>query len=122
MPRLDHVGVYVGDLERSVNFYREVFGFPEHHRMVAGESKIAFLDIGGGLLEIIQRPGAPGEAPKGSWSHIAIQVGEYGAMESRLEGMGLELRKKVLDDGTRLAFFKDPDGHDIEIMDKGQSQ
>ena len=122
MPALDHVGIYVSDLERSLDFYRRVFGFPEHHRMRVGESKIAFLDIGGGLLELIQRPGAPGEAPRGSWSHVAIEVEDYGAMESRLEGMGLELRKKTLDDGTRLAFCKDPDGHDVEIMEKGQHQ
>jgi catechol 2,3-dioxygenase-like lactoylglutathione lyase family enzyme len=39
-------------------------------------------------------------------------------MESRLEGLGLVLRKVTLGDGSRIAFFKDPDGHDVEIMEK----
>jgi len=36
----------------------------------------------------------------------------------RLRGMGLELREMALDDGSRIVFFKDPDGHDVEIDEK----
>jgi hypothetical protein len=45
-------------------------------------------------------------------------VENYDAMELMLEGKGLELRKVTLDNGSRIAFFKDLDGHDIEIMEK----
>lgn len=122
MARLDHVGIYVRDLEKSLNFYREIFGFPEHHRLDTAESRIAFLHVGGGLLELIQRPGAPGIAPGGRWSHVSFQIDNYDGLVSRLERMGLDLRKVTLDDGSRVAFFKDPDGHDVEIMEKGQFQ
>ena len=122
MASLDHIGIYVKDLERSLKFYSDVFGFPEHHRFVAGVSKIAVLDIGKGLLELIQRPDAPAEAPKGRWSHVAFHVDDYEGLVSKLEGMGIELRKVTLEDGSRIAFFKDPDGHDIEIMERGLSQ
>jgi lactoylglutathione lyase len=119
---LDHMGIYVKDLERSLRFYNEVFGFSEHHRFSVGESSIVVLDIGTGLLELIQRPDAPAEAPKGRWSHTAFHIDDYERLVYKLEGMGLELRKVVLSDGSRVAFFKDPDGHDIEIMEKGLSQ
>jgi len=33
--------------------------------------------------------------------------------------MGLELRKVTMADGSRIAFFKDPDGHTVEMMEKG---
>ena len=122
MTNLDHIGIYVRDLESSLNFYNEVFGFSEHQRFSKGESKIAVLDIGKGLLELIQRPDAPAEAPKGRWSHVAFHIKDYDSLVSKLEGMGLELRKVTLEDGSRIAFFKDPDGHDIEIMEKGLSQ
>jgi catechol 2,3-dioxygenase-like lactoylglutathione lyase family enzyme len=117
MPEVDHIGIYIKDLERSLGFYDKVFGFPVHHRMEAGVSKIAFLDIGGCLLELIQRTGAPCEAPEGSWSHVAIHIDDYDNLVSKLEAMGLELRKRTLDDGSRITFFKDPDGHDIEITE-----
>ena len=116
MVTLDHVGIYVKDLEKSVVFYGEVFGFQVARTMETSTSKIAYLDVGGGILELIQRPGAPGKS-EGPWSHVAFKVDDYDAMESKLEGIGLELRKVVLGDGSRIAFFKDPDGHDVELME-----
>lgn len=116
---LDHIGLYVGNLDRSRKFYMDVFGFPEHHRFRVGEAQIAVLETGEGLLELIQRPGSPAEPPKGNRIHVAFQVNDYAAMERRLEGMGLELRKMTRDNGSHIAFFKDPDGHDVEIMEKG---
>lgn len=117
---MDHVGLYVKDLAKSVVFYGEIFGFEVVRTMDLGEAKIAFLDIGGGLLELIQRPEGPGAPPEGRWNHTAYGVDDYDAMESKLEGIGLELRKVTLAKGRRIAFFKDPDGHDVEIMEKAQ--
>jgi catechol 2,3-dioxygenase-like lactoylglutathione lyase family enzyme len=116
MSTLAHVGIYVKDLAKSVVFYGEVFGFQVARTMETSTSKIAFLDVGGGTLELIQRPGAPGKI-EGPWSHVAFNVDDYDALESKLEDMGLELRKVTLGDGSRIAFFKDPDGHDVEIME-----
>lgn len=117
MSELDHVGLYVKDLAKSAVFYGEIFGFEVTRTMELGEAKIAFLDIGQGLLELIQRPEGPGAPADGRWNHTAFSVDDYDAMESRLEGLGLELRKVTLDNGKRIAFFKDPDGHDLEIME-----
>ena len=114
---LDHIGIYVEDLERSLRFYGEVFGFPEHSRLELGTTRIAFLDLGGSLLEIVQRAEPP-EAPRGSWSHLAYTVDDFDGMVGRLRGMGLELREMTLDDGARIVFFKDPDGHDVEIDER----
>jgi len=122
MAALDHIGIYVKDLERSIRFYADLFGFPERKRFSVGESRIAVLDVGGGLLELIQRPDAPCEAPRGRWSHVAFHIDGYDGLVSKLEGMELELRKKTLEDRSRVAFFKDPDGHDIEVMEKGLGQ
>jgi len=116
MSPLVHVGISVKDLAKSVVFYGGVFGFQVVRTMETSTSKIAFLDVGGGTLELIQRPGAPGKT-EGPWSHVAFKVDDYDALESKLEDMGLELRKVTLGDGSRIAFFKDPDGHDVEIME-----
>lgn len=121
-PSLDHIGIYVKDLESSLSFYRGVLGFTQRQRLSMGASKISVVEIGGGLLEIIQRPEAPAEAPKGRWSHIAFHIDDYDNLESKLEGMGIELRKVTLDNGLRIAFFKDPDGHEIEMMEGGLGQ
>jgi len=119
MTNLDHVGVYVKDLERSLSFYKQVFGWNVVREFGSGEAKIAVVDIGGGLLELVQRPGSPGKAPEGNWSHLALHVDDWEGKVGKLEGMGLELRKVTMADGSHIAFFKDPDGHTVEIMEKG---
>jgi catechol 2,3-dioxygenase-like lactoylglutathione lyase family enzyme len=114
---LDHIGIYVKDLERSLKFYSDLFGFPEHSKVNLGTTKITFLDLGGSLLEIVQRAESP-EAPSGSWSHLAYTTDDFDGMVGRLKARELELREMTLGDGSRIVFFKDPDGHDVEIDEK----
>lgn len=121
MNHLDHLGVYVKDLEKSVAFYKDLFGWKEKKRFGSGEAKICVLDTGKGLVELVQRPGAPGTPPGGNWTHLALHVDAFPAKVKKLEAMGLELRKVTMADGAHIAFFKDPDGHTVEIMEKGLS-
>ena len=116
---LDHIGLYVKDLDRSLRFYHNVFDFPEKYRYNSEVSKMVVLDVDGNLLELLQLPDSPAEPPKGRWRHIAFHVDDYNGVVSKLEEMGVELRKVTASDGFRIAFFKDPDGYDIEIMEKG---
>jgi lactoylglutathione lyase len=121
MSYLDHCGVYVKDLENSLAFYKEIFGWKEKTRWTSGEAKIAVLDMGKGLMELVQRPGSPGAPPGGNWTHLAIHVNDFTDKVRKLEEKGLELRKVIMGEGAHIAFFKDPDGHTIEIMEKGLS-
>ena len=121
MSYLDHCGINVRNLEETVSFYKGVFGWEERKRFGSGEAKICVLDMGMGLLEIIQRSSSPAKAPEGNWSHLAFHVDGWEAKVKRLEGMGLELRKVAMGNGSHIAFFKDPDGYTIEIMEKGMS-
>ena len=121
MSYLDHCGVYVKDLENSLAFYKEIFGWKEKTRWTSGEAKIAVLDMGKGLMELVQRPGSPGTPPGGNWTHLAIHVHDFTDKVRKLEEKGLELRKVTMGEGAHIAFFKDPDGHTVEIMEKGLS-
>ncbi len=122
MTKMDHIGLYVSDLERSVKFYGDLFGFPVHRRLEMGETKIAFLDIGEGLLELVYKPESPGRPAEGRWAHVAYHVEDYDGIVSKLEGKGIPLDKRALGDGSRIAFFKDPDGHDVEISESPFNQ
>ena len=122
MAAIDHVGIYVSDLERSIRFYQEIFGFPLHKRLRVGDVQAAFLDVKGTYLEVVEKPGEPKGAPAGAWSHIAFYVDDFDGMVSKLEGMGLKLERITLPDGTRIVFFKDPDGHDVEIDERKVAQ
>ena len=119
MTKLDHIGVYISDLEKSIKFYEELFDFKVVDRFGSGEAKIATLDIGGGLLELVQRPGSPGTPPVGNWSHLALHEPEFDERIAMLESKGIEKRLVTQANGNRLCFFNDPDGHTIEIMENG---
>ena len=119
MAKLDHVGVYVKDLDKSIKFYHEIFGFKIANQFGSGEAKIATLDLGGGLLELVQRPGSPGTPPTGNWSHLAIHQPKFDETLDILDAKKIEKRLVTQANGNRLCFFNDPDGHTIEIMEKG---
>jgi lactoylglutathione lyase len=121
MSYLDHCGVYVKDLEKSLLFYKDIFAWKEKTRFTSGEAKIAVLDMGKGLIELVQRPGSPTTPPSGNWTHLAIHVNDFSDKIQQLEEKGIELRKVTMSDGAHIAFFKDPDGHTLEIMEKGLS-
>ena len=119
---IDHVGLHVSNLEEAVRFYQRTLGLRLHKLMRVGEVEIAFLDLNGTYLELVQRPGSPEGPPEGRWSHLAVHVDDFDGLVSRLEEMGLELRRITLPDGTRIIFFKDPDGHDVEVSERGIAQ
>lgn len=119
MAKLDHVGVYVKDLDKSVQFYQEIFGFKIASKFESGEAKIATLDLGGGLLELVQRPGSPGSPPVGNWSHLAISEPKFDETVAKLDVKKIEKQLITMANGNRLCFFNDPDGHTIEIMEHG---
>jgi len=118
MTTLDHIGIYVKNIEESISFYTNVFDFPVKHDEDRGDIRICLLDIGGGLLELVQRPGSPCPPPEGNWSHLALHVPDFDDKVAKLEEMGLELRKVTRANGN-LCFFKDPDGHTLELMESG---
>lgn len=106
----------VGDLVRSVAFYRRLFGFEAVKRLKFGESNIVLLDIGDGVLEIIQRE--DGAVPQAG-SHIALLEPGFDQRVKILEEMGVEKRLVPGLDDDRLCFFYDPDGHMVELTELG---
>jgi len=119
MAKLNHIGIYVKDLEKSLAFYDDVFGFKVINSFTSGEAKMSMIDIGGGVLELVQRPGSPTTPPDGNWSHMAIHDPQFDETIDKIEKMGHATRKITIPNGNRLCFFSDPDGHVIEIMEKG---
>jgi catechol 2,3-dioxygenase-like lactoylglutathione lyase family enzyme len=115
----NHIGLFVKDLEASVEFYREFFGFPVVKEFGSSGAKIALLDIGGGQLELIQRPEPKNVSPNCDWGHIAFHVPDFEEKLKKIESLGLEKRIVTMDNGNRLCFFADPDGHTLELMEAG---
>ena len=125
-----HVTVSVSDVKRSLTFYRDLLGFPVLGRLYYTNAiglVIDFLDIGNnGILEIFSFTKAPTKPSEFIYDdlqvglrHIAFRVKNVDAMAGRLKQAGVEFTLNPVDavGGVRIAFFKDPDGTLVEIME-----
>jgi catechol 2,3-dioxygenase-like lactoylglutathione lyase family enzyme len=117
---LDHVAIYVADLDRSVAFYRDVFGFRE----APAPFPIArWMVTGNGLtLHLVKGRGAP--VANSKWDHMAFAWGPMSETISTLDAKKIvwsdiqgRHEPQVRPDGVKQIFVQDPDGYWIEIND-----
>jgi catechol 2,3-dioxygenase-like lactoylglutathione lyase family enzyme len=70
--RIDHVEITSGDLDRSIRFYKEVFGFTLKERIKPSSpeiEEIVFLTLGDTMLELLAiKFCAASERPAGRFS------------------------------------------------------
>ncbi len=118
--QVDHLAIDVADLQTSVSFYKDVFGFQQVPMPV---TFAAWLSMGKGvMLHIVAGRKQPVENTK--WDHLSIACADMDAMIASLDtkhvpwaSMEGKHEPAVRFDGVRQIFIKDPDGYWIEIND-----
>jgi len=119
LKRLQHLVLWVRDVERSVRFYCDVLGFEIQRRY----PNAAFLTIPGSgddhNLGLFEQPGlrVPDEGVARMY-HAAWEVGELTDL-ARAKQRLIEARSLVgsSDHGTSLSLYaKDPDGLEFELF------
>ena len=119
-----HMALICSDVERTIQFYQELLGFPlvemMENRDYKGSTHL-FFDIGNdNLLAFFDFPGLglqPGVESLGSVQHIAISVypESFESIKARLGERGITYLGP--DRGvTTSIYFKDPDGIQIELI------
>jgi glyoxylase I family protein len=119
-----HMALICSDVERTIQFYQELIGFPlvelMENRDYKGSTHL-FFDIGNdNLLAFFDFPGLglqPGVESIGSVQHIAISVepAQLEQIKARLDQQGISYLGP--DRGiTSSIYFKDPDGIQIELI------
>lgn len=126
MIKLDHVALYVRDLEAMKDFHVTYFGATAnegYHNPNTG-LRTYFLSFGGqARVEIMQRPGhdVHPDPQRTGWIHSAFTVGtreDVDALAQRLanDGFAITSGPRVTGDGYYEAVVVDPEGNDIEII------
>ena len=132
MPRVTGIletAIHVEDVERSARFYEDLFGF---RRMVFDQRFCAFDVPGrqvlllfkrGGTLDPVPTPGGVIPPHDGSGHlHFAFSI-ERNEVESwidRLKEQNITVESRVRWDlGGESVYFRDPDGHLVELATPG---
>lgn len=132
-PRLEGIVetvLYVDDLARAVAFYREVLGLPvvagDGHRFAGldpGGRQVLLLFKRGGTLESTPVPGGVIPPHDGRGPHhvgFAVTHDAYEAWKEKLRAAGVAIEGEATwPSGGRSVYFRDPDGHLLELVTPG---
>lgn len=113
-----HVAIKTTNFAAMCQFYGETLGLPLVGAFPG--STIVFYSLGDTTVEIITAQGdfAP---PALGFHHLAIEVADTDAAYAELvsKGVAFHVLPKSVPEGApqaRLAFFKDPDGNELELF------
>lgn len=122
---LDHTMMRVEDLEETEEWYSDHFDYEEKGRMEADSFTNVFMGPegvheDGALLELTYNHDGRSYDLGDAWGHIAVRVpeGELEAAYNELMDEGVEDYRDPESCGGRYAFVTDPDGHEIEIVQR----
>ncbi len=119
---LDHVMMRVEDLDEALDFYQDNFGYVEHGRWDADTFTNVHLGPedkpeDGATLELTYNHDDRSYEMGDGWGHIAVRVEDVEEAYYELMDNGVEDYRRP-EDNPGYAFVKDPDGHEIEIVQR----
>ncbi|AJI55169.1 lactoylglutathione lyase [Francisella philomiragia] len=124
--RFAHVMLRVKDLDRSIDFYTNILGMTVQKKMDNPEYKYTLAFLGYGdisdhtVLELTYNWGDHEYDHGNAFGHLCMQVDDvYKACEDVKAKGGIVTREAgPVKGGTQvIAFIKDPDGYQIELID-----
>ena|SRR5579872_6511652 len=124
-PRYLHTMLRVGNLERSVKFYKELFGMKELRRRDVPDGKYTLVFLGYGsedshtVLELTYNYGVDHYDVGSGFGHLAIEVDDVYATCEKMRAAGAKITREpgpVKFGTTVIAFVEDPDGYKTELV------
>ena len=109
---IDHVVLYVQDLERAKEFYMGLLGMEWEH----GGPGQAFLRCGTQQIALFALRDGVELHPGSELNHMALRLasGERAAVKAALEAAGCEVHGRANDPDC--LYFADPDGHRLQVL------
>ncbi len=121
---LDHLALVTTDVERAAKFFIDLLGFKESGRLETTHSgTIIFVSLGGTQVELFgygDSRASVGADNSVGFKHLALSVDNLDEEYERLKAAGVEFTMvpTTVESGLRIAFFQDPDGNRLELMQR----
>src|SRR5580658_1114996 len=125
--RLHHTRYRVSDLERTVNFYKDVLGLAElrRHKSPRG-SELVFLKAPQSeeLIEICSFPASGPVHVQPDLTHLGFEVESLEEFGRHLDSLGLNYSDgpTTRPGGGGFAFIDAPEGYEIELIEQSKSR
>ena len=119
--QLAHTMIRVRDLDQTIAFYTEFLGLREVRRGTIGEeATLVFLTDESGSYHIELTCNHDGREYKlgDQFGHLAFYTADLEPIVARLEQEGRWFRRSRPENSSKYIFVKDPDGYDIEILER----
>ena len=142
--KMNHVGISVADIERSVAFYCDMLGMeqaspvfpfagPDFEEIMAldgAQGRMCVVSTGDLHVELFEFS-APAPSPKDpaysvgdrGISHFGIEVADIDSAYRRLSEAGVLIHSpiKTFPGGTKAIYARDPDGNVFELVESSKS-
>ncbi len=126
MPLLDHLGVKVTDLDRSIKFYTELFGFElvDRRMLGSGDVEAAGLKVGDSLIFLLYKPQFGPHSPEGPGGvdHFCLTFNQdnFDSILARMKKLNVrmigDLSNRTGATGRSPSqYILDPDNNQIEV-------
>jgi lactoylglutathione lyase len=129
--RILHTMLRVGDLQRSIDFYRDVMGMKLLRTTDRPDQKYSLAFVGYGdeasaaVLELTYNYGVDRYELGNAFGHVAIAVDDAKAACDAVRAKGGVVTREagpVKGGTTVIAFVQDPDGYKIELIESDEKR
>ncbi|HEY3249571.1 MAG TPA: VOC family protein [Ignavibacteria bacterium] len=117
LERIDHVAITVSSLENSVKWYMEILGLERYYEGEWDGVPI-MIGKGGTCIALFKVKGDNPKPDRGTpaMMHLAFRTDRKNFMKAQEELSAKAIKFSFADhDISHSIYFKDPDGHEIEI-------
>lgn len=123
--RFLHVMIRVKDLEKSLDFYTKLLDMNMVRTIMLEDAALYFLsdEDGQTQIELTANFDTPenGYENGNAFGHFAFEVDSMDEFTKKIHAHGYEYLYEpfyMREAGSKIAFIKDPDGNEIEIIEK----
>ncbi len=120
-----HSMIRVKDIDASLKFYTEVLNMKLEKKKRLDDCELYFLDDeeGSCQIELTYNDETPKEGYNNgnAFGHFAFSVKSLDEFTEKINKLGYKYLYEPFDlngKGTKIAFIKDPDGNEIELIEK----
>lgn len=115
--KFGHIGIKVLDMEKSLEFYKNILEAKILKDYSYPESRIVFMEVGGTIIELIGKEKNT-KREMGPIEHIAFKVESLEEKMEMLKNNGIEYSDVKVVGSAKLIFFLGPDNERFEFVSR----